>query len=132
MSNEVTESDNEMRKRHGLTVQPEPENNDNPSAHDLLIQDLDTAGFLLNPRASYDDIEIFNTYSKLSGSLKKISWVLEKSPEDIINRRKQFGLEKYGTTLQPHNGRNNLEDALDEIVDALVYIRCELFERDVM
>ena len=132
MSDKVTESDNEMRKRHGLTVQPEPENNDNPSAHDLLIQDLGEAGFFLDPRASYNSIEIFKTYSKLLSSLKTISGILGKDCTKIIESRKQFGIEKYGTILQPGNGRNNLEDALDEIVDALVYIRCELFERDVV
>ncbi len=40
------------------------------------------------------------------------------------------GLEKYGTRLQPFNGRDALIDAYQEILDAAVYLRQLIFERD--
>lgn len=64
--------------------EPDPIANENPSIHDLVIQDL----------------------------------------ED----RKQFGLEKYGTTLQAGNGRRGLVDAYAEILDLVVYLRQHLEE----
>jgi hypothetical protein len=36
--------------------------------------------------------------------------------------RDNYGLQKYGTRLQPHNGRNFCNDAIDELLDALVYL----------
>lgn len=40
-----------------------------------------------------------------------------------IEDRKQFGLQKYGTTLQPGNGRRSLVDAYQEVLDLAVYLR---------
>jgi hypothetical protein len=36
--------------------------------------------------------------------------------------RDDYGLKKYGTRLQPFNGRNFRNDVIDEILDALVYV----------
>jgi hypothetical protein len=36
--------------------------------------------------------------------------------------RDNYGLQKYGTRLQPFNGRNFCDDAIDELLDALVYL----------
>ncbi len=40
-----------------------------------------------------------------------------------MHQRQRIGLERYGTPLQPHNGRNALWDAYEEILDAAVYLR---------
>lgn len=40
-----------------------------------------------------------------------------------IEDRKRFGLEKYGTTLQPGNGRRGLVDLYQELLDAAAYCR---------
>jgi len=40
------------------------------------------------------------------------------------------GVEKYGTQLQPHNGRDALVDAYQEALDLCVYLRQAIFERD--
>lgn len=45
-------------------------------------------------------------------------------------KRKQYGLDKYGTVLQAGNGRNSLLDAYDETQDLIVYMRTELAERE--
>lgn len=47
-----------------------------------------------------------------------------------INARKDFGMKKYGTALQPHNGRDALTDAYQEALDLCKYIRQAIYERD--
>jgi hypothetical protein len=47
-----------------------------------------------------------------------------------MEQRDRIGLERYGTRLQPHNGRDFLRDALDEALDLAVYLRGLMYERD--
>ena len=47
-----------------------------------------------------------------------------------IQDRDKFGLSKYGTRLQPFNGRNVLNDLYQELLDAVVYIRQLIFEQE--
>lgn len=47
-----------------------------------------------------------------------------------IDRRKAVGIERYGTALQPHNGRDALRDAFEEAVDLAVYLAQVIIERD--
>lgn len=63
-------------------VAPTP--NDQPSCHDLAIQDM--------------------------------------------QERKEFGLRKYNSLLQPFNGRSFLQDIYEELMDATVYVRGKLEE----
>jgi len=44
--------------------------------------------------------------------------------------RDKVGRERYGTPLQPHNGRDTLRDAYEEALDLAVYLRTALYERD--
>jgi hypothetical protein len=44
--------------------------------------------------------------------------------------RDQEGRRKYGTPLQPHNGRDTLIDAYQEALDLSVYLRTAIYERD--
>lgn len=46
-----------------------------------------------------------------------------------MQERHQTGIAKYGTPLQPHNGRRNLVDLYQELLDAAVYVRTEIYER---
>ena len=39
-----------------------------------------------------------------------------------------MGIEKYGTVLQPNNGRNALVDAYQEALDLAVYLRQRIEE----
>lgn len=48
---------------------------------------------------------------------------------DMMERDKT-GLKKYGTRLQPRNGRDFLIDAYQELLDGSVYLRGLIFERD--
>jgi len=44
--------------------------------------------------------------------------------------RDHIGRERYGTPLQPHNGRDALVDAYQEALDLAVYLRQAIAERD--
>lgn len=44
--------------------------------------------------------------------------------------RDAVGRERYGTPLQPHNGRDALVDAYQEALDLAVYLRQAIAERD--
>lgn len=48
----------------------------------------------------------------------------------FIERRKQVGIQRYGTALQPFNGRDALVDALEEAVDLCQYLAQLIIERD--
>lgn len=51
---------------------------------------------------------------------------LTRVPEKVaeaLRLRRQFGLDKYGTVLKSHNGRNPLADALQETLDLIVYLQ---------
>lgn len=45
-----------------------------------------------------------------------------------IEERKALGLKKYGTLLQPFNGRSFLQDAYEEALDLVIYLRGKLEE----
>lgn len=47
-----------------------------------------------------------------------------------MRARNQSGLRKYGTRLQPNNGRDALTDAYQEALDLVVYLRQVIYERD--
>ena len=47
-----------------------------------------------------------------------------------LQARKAVGIERYGTTLQPHNGRDALYDLYQELLDACNYVRQCIYERD--
>ena len=44
--------------------------------------------------------------------------------------RKLLGQQRYGTPLQPHNGRDMMQDLYEELLDACNYIRGAIYERD--
>ena len=49
---------------------------------------------------------------------------------DDIAKRDRYGKFKYGTRLQPFNGRDSLRDAYEESLDLVVYLRQLIYERD--
>lgn len=48
---------------------------------------------------------------------------------DMLERDRE-GQRKYGTPLQPFNGRDVLVDAYQEALDLCVYLRQAIYERD--
>jgi hypothetical protein len=51
---------------------------------------------------------------------------------DDIGKRRAVGIERYGTPLQPFNGRNTLRDIYEELLDAACYVRQRLVEEDLV
>lgn len=47
-----------------------------------------------------------------------------------IEARRLVGIERYGTALQPHNGRDALRDAYEEALDLAMYLKQAMVERD--
>jgi hypothetical protein len=47
-----------------------------------------------------------------------------------MQKRDHVGRARYGTTLQPNNGRDALRDAYEEALDLAVYLRQAIIERD--
>lgn len=48
-----------------------------------------------------------------------------------IEARRQIGIKRYGTALQPDNGRDMLQDAYEEAMDLTIYLKGCLVERDL-
>lgn len=42
---------------------------------------------------------------------------------DLLVERRQIGWQRYAEPLQAHNGRDALQDALEECADGVVYVR---------
>lgn len=47
-----------------------------------------------------------------------------------IGARRDVGISRYGTALQPFNGRDSLRDAYEEAMDLTIYLRQVMEERD--
>lgn len=47
-----------------------------------------------------------------------------------LEEREQVGIQRYGTPLQPHNGRTALVDAYQEALDLACYLRQAIAEQD--
>lgn len=70
--------------------------------------------------------------------------ILKEQPDPIPNEstpivdlvikdmedRKRVGIERYGVALQAHNGRDALRDTYEELLDACIYIKQVMIERD--
>ena len=47
---------------------------------------------------------------------------LRAATESRLVAREQLGLDRYGTVLAPHNGRDVMQDVWEESVDQVVYL----------
>lgn len=47
-----------------------------------------------------------------------------------IAARREVGISRYGTALQPFNGRDSLRDAYEEALDLCMYLKQCMVERD--
>jgi hypothetical protein len=47
-----------------------------------------------------------------------------------IEARRQVGIARYGTALQAFNGRDALRDLYEELIDAAMYVKQLMVERD--
>lgn len=117
-----------------FNTQPTPEENDHPALWDLVEQDV-TKG--LESAQPFADIyfQMINLASKIIILLELERGNLDITIEDALKKiadygieRDKFGFDKYGVRLQAFNGRNFLEDSLEEALDLLVYFRGKMYE----
>jgi hypothetical protein len=47
-----------------------------------------------------------------------------------LNARAEMGLHKYNTLLMTNNGRDALQDLLEELLDAVMYLKQFMLERE--
>jgi len=57
--------------------------------------------------------------------------IIEYVMQDL-RKRAEVGKERYGTYLQPNNGRDALLDAYEEALDQTMYLKQEIIERQIM
>lgn len=48
-----------------------------------------------------------------------------------ITERRELGIARYGTALQPNNGRDALRDAYEEAIDLCMYLKQLIVERQM-
>lgn len=48
-----------------------------------------------------------------------------------IEKRREVGIARYGTALQPNNGRDALLDLYEELLDGLCYLKQFLIEQEM-
>lgn len=70
-----------------------------------------------------------NSYTQPKPVVNDLPYVKDLVLTDITERA-EFGKTKYGTYLQPGNGRDALKDLYQEQLDALMYTRLLIFQRD--
>src|ERR1035437_3177362 len=85
--------------------QPDPIKNEHPAIWDLVLKDMEGAQFGHPTQEKMHHILI-----------------------EHINLRDKSGEDKYKVRLQPFNGRNALQDAYEEFLDAIVYLRQAMYE----
>lgn len=71
--------------------------------------------------------------SSQAGVIEDVLRLFSESPArsmlvDALRERAEDGRRKYGTTLQPNNGRDPLIDALQESQDKAAYLKQALLE----
>jgi hypothetical protein len=111
----VTKSD-----EYGFTVDQWSDHNDSVDFYD----------------SEKDDFEVIETAPERAGRVGDSQPLPTKNDhldiqsqviKDILDRR-QVGISRYGTALQPHNGRNALQDAYEEAIDLAMYLKQRLVE----
>ncbi|GLZ34863.1 hypothetical protein Lesp02_70500 [Lentzea sp. NBRC 105346] len=48
-----------------------------------------------------------------------------------LEAREQVGIQRYGTALQPHNGRDALRDLYEELLDGACYVKQKMVEESI-
>jgi len=87
------------KPREGDQAPPVP--NDRPASWDLVLDRLRQKGLSRPSGRDNDDI-----------------WSLYR----LMQERDRLGAARYGVRLQSHNGRDSMQDALEEALDLRVYL----------
>lgn len=104
-----TEVMNAQHRHEVNTPEPAPTPNDRPAIWDLVVADVEGTMSVNYPESS--EIAV------------KTHAVADMRARDA------FGRAKYGTPLQPENGRDALVDAYQEALDLSVYLKQSVVEK---
>lgn len=116
-----------------FNTQPEPKHNGYPESWETVKEDLNGVASI------YDDSELCWVYRRALALAVDVICLKEKcGPEEAIAMlkracvdRNEFGKAKYGTPLQPFNGRDAMQDSLEEVLDLVVYLKTALLEQEM-
>lgn len=112
-----TEISWEFKTKARQAATPEPMSK--PGVDDVLpavIKDLQS----MNETARKNFVSVFNC---------NLGDIHDEVIKDLQGRD-ALGREKYGTTLQTHNGRDALNDLMQEQYDGIMYLKQAIMERD--
>ena len=109
--------------------QPISTKNDLPATWEKVIFDLTEYN---GSKAIYRDEEyVYNDLVELTHSIANLNSISLNVLVEECYKRDELGLQRYGTRLQPFNGRDSLKDALQEILDLLVYMKNVVLEKEM-
>jgi hypothetical protein len=118
------------RKPTDEQAPPASERADLPAVWDLAIDDVERG---LSEIPAPDDREQGDpayVYGALLGMVRGVALHLGTDLVADMRQRDATGRARYGTPLQPFNGRDALVDAYQELLDATVYLRQSLYEAE--
>ena len=61
---------------------------------------------------------------------KAVQHTLLPTTRQLLQQRRKIGIAEYGTPLMTYNGRDALQDATEELADALIYLLQAMLEGD--
>jgi len=133
--------------QYSATEQPDPLKNDKPAVWELVMKDLDLWGPSILQDILDDDLEglskdlygflLTATIYKRFVIYKRDTPLAEQNLGDVLavvrkdmEDRDNWGRSKYKVPLQPFNGRDVSVDLYQELLDAVVYQKQEVFEQE--
>lgn len=92
---------------------------------------------VIPPRLTPDEMPSFTHQLKRREGDQDLPTVNERTPVQLLiiedwKERLELGISRYGTGLQPFNGRNGFRDLYEELIDAVNYTRQVIEERREM
>ncbi|HET8689283.1 MAG TPA: hypothetical protein VFM18_21945 [Methanosarcina sp.] len=114
-----------------FNTQPVPVANNHPAIWDLVVDDFKN-DFKIESAEDFLYKEAVGLALAIKGRIlgsPELNDILTSALEDVKSRN-EFGIKKYGIPLQPFNGRNALQDAYEEVLDLVAYVRQVKYERD--
>lgn len=118
-----------MSEQNFNAEQPKPTDSGSVAVWDVVIEDV--ANQVSKLKAELDGIEGAESEDEQIDRLELIRQRIETLDRTMADMRQRddLGRTRYGTRLQPHNGRDALIDAYQESLDLAVYLRQKILER---
>lgn len=122
--------------------EPAPIKNEYPQSWEVVIQELECKG-----KTEYEEFsDLFSRILDIAADLLAIRKAIQGPPDNsetpffeqineelirLAKERNSFGIAKYGIGLQPMNGRNSLNDCIEEVLDLIAYFKTFQLEQKI-